>query len=80
MASSPRVLLSNGAGSMVVSQGKVRSVSPSREDSGNDSDGPAAGAKGDATGSPYRKRPTLEDFEMIKTIGRCAFDSASECC
>ncbi|XP_077556741.1 protein kinase, cAMP-dependent, catalytic subunit 3 isoform X2 [Haemaphysalis longicornis] len=79
MASSPRVLLSNGAGSMVVSQGKVRSVSPSREDSGNDSDGPAAGAKGDATGSPYRKRPTLEDFEMIKTIGTGTFGRVCLC-
>ncbi|XP_050045099.1 cAMP-dependent protein kinase catalytic subunit 3 isoform X2 [Dermacentor andersoni] len=80
MASSPRVLLSNGSGGMVVSQGKVRAASPSREDSGNDSDGTAAaGTKGDATGSSYRKRPVLEDFEMIKTIGTGTFGRVCLC-
>lgn len=80
MASSPRVLLSNGSGGMVVSKGKVRAASPSREDSGNDSDGTAAaGAKGDATGSSYRKRPVLEDFEMIKTIGTGTFGRVCLC-
>ncbi|XP_077514968.1 protein kinase, cAMP-dependent, catalytic subunit 3 isoform X2 [Amblyomma americanum] len=79
MASSPRVLLSNGSGGMVVSQGKVRATSPSREDSGNDSDGTGAGAKGDATGSSYRKQPVLEDFEMIKTIGTGTFGRVCLC-
>lgn len=65
------MLLSNGS-SMVVSQGKLRAASPTREDSGNDSDGTATGKQQSDGVSSYSKRPTLEDFEMIKTIGeRC---------